>query len=131
MAVRSGNAKLKSVVIRKSVAMTVETAPVAGASAPVTGDNRTSATDTEKRSRQARGHGAHTDAMKVCGQGRTGHRSFWRASLQAIFVDAIFASKSSSNALTIPAGGPASMVLRSGRPWLSILLKLRGRLRDT
>ena len=59
-------------------------------------------------------------------QDRAGHPSARRASAQAIFVAAILSVKSSSKAFVSSSGGPDSMMLRSGKPWLSNCLKLLG-----
>jgi len=49
-----------------------------------------------------------------------------RAFAQAIFVFSILSANSSWKALVICSGGPDSMISRSGNPWLSNYLKLRG-----
>ena len=60
-----------------------------------------------------------------------GHFSAFRAFAQALFVVAIFSAKSSSKAFAICSGGPDSMMLRSGKPWLKSWSKLLGRDRLT
>ena len=49
-----------------------------------------------------------------------------RAFAHATFVAAILSLKSSSKAFASSSGGPDSMMLRSGKPWLSNWLKLLG-----
>ena len=49
-----------------------------------------------------------------------------RAFAHATFVAAILSLKSSSKAFVSSSGGPDSMMLRSGKPWLSNWLKLLG-----
>ena len=50
-----------------------------------------------------------------------------RASAHAILVLAIFLENIFSNASAMLSGGPPSMMDLSGKPWLSILDRLRGR----
>ena len=47
-----------------------------------------------------------------------------RASAQAIFVAAILSVKSSPKAFASSSGGPDSMMLLSGKPWLKSWPKL-------
>ena len=49
-----------------------------------------------------------------------------RGFAQAVFVLAILSANSSWKALAMSSGGPDSMTSRSGNPWLSNYLKLRG-----
>ena len=58
---------------------------------------------------------------------RAGHPISSRARAQATFVAAIFCENISSRALAMLSGGPPSMMFLSGKPWLSIREKLRGR----
>ena len=59
-------------------------------------------------------------------QARAGHFMVCRAFAHATFVAAILSLKSSSKAFMSSSGGPDSMMLRSGKPWLSNWLKLLG-----
>ena len=67
----------------------------------------------------------------TAGQARAGQPNACRAFAQAIFVLAILSAKSSSNSFAISSGGPDSMMLRSGKPWLKSWPKLLGRDRLT
>ena len=62
---------------------------------------------------------------------RAGHPISARACAHASLVLAIFSMKISSKASVILSGGPPSMMLRSGRPWLSSRESERGRERRT
>ena len=62
---------------------------------------------------------------------RAGQPIAARASAQAMAVAAILCVKSSSNASVMLFGGPSSIMLRSGMPWLSSRERERGRERLT
>ena len=76
-------------------------------------------------SRARRAEKRHRVDLHLCF--RAGHFNSLRASAQAILVLAIFSVKSALKASTMSSGGPPSMISLSGSPWLSNLLKLRGR----
>ena len=62
---------------------------------------------------------------------RAGHPISARACAHASLVAAIFSVKISSKASVMLSGGPPSMMLRSGMPWLSSRERERGRERLT
>ena len=71
------------------------------------------------------------DLRLTTAQARAGQPCACRAFAQALFVLAILSAKSSSNPCAICSGGPDSMMLRSGKPWLKSWPKLLGRDRLT
>ena len=64
------------------------------------------------------------DLRLTTAQARAGQPYACPAFAQALFVLAILSAKSSSNSCAICSGGPDSMMLRSGKPWLKSWPKL-------